>query len=401
MRAPTGLFVVFSLAAISLSSFAAEPLTVTAPFRQEEVSFVKQPGKATVSGQARLKLADGTLKSCAGFNVELLPVTAYSSERIFKTYGNTREGQILLEQNPPKFTPDVKQYHEMLLKGVCDAKGKFRFEKVPAGEYFIMGFIIWDKTGGAVMKRIRVGANDNVAYDVGAGQVDAHDESVVSLEAAYPRLTYLVDGPATLAYQPSGTTVIKKTRMQMPKSHPLYVDDDLSQDDVVLLETTLRGAGKAWVLFSLGPSMDPSFYIVKAGAKKDEVWAEIPATALALPDDGSLFAATRSNSQFTKRSRFQVTEHGVKEIPQSYYYVGLKTWTLKPVDLYFTPDSDTVVAQLATGTKLEVLTTDDKPNKQGSTSYFVRTSEGLTGFVWVPTSQYKADTIEGITWWGD
>jgi hypothetical protein len=77
------------------------------------------------------------------------------------------------------------------------------------------------------------------------------------------------------------------------------------------------------------------------------------------------------------------------------------TRTLKPVDLYFTPTSEVVVATLATGAEIEVLTTDDKPDKQGNTSYFVRTSEGLTGWIWVPTSQYRADTIEGITFWGD
>jgi hypothetical protein len=388
---------------------AAGPVTLTAPFRVEEVSFVKQPGEATVSGTAALRLADGTSKSCAGFNVELLPVAAYSSERIARTYGNTREGQILLEQNPPRFTPDVKEYHELLLKSVCDAKGQFRFSQVPAGEYFIMAFIIWDdtssatprKTGGAVMKRIRVGANDNVGYEAGAAQVDPHDDSVASLEAAYPALTYLFDGPATLAYQPAGATVIKKTRLQMPKTHALYVDDDLSQDDVVLIETSLRGVGRVWVLFSLGPSMDPEFYLVKVGGRGDVIWASIPATALGLPDDGTLFAASRANSHFTKRRRFQLTERGIAEIPRPFYYVGLTTRTLKPLDLYFTPSADVVVATLASGAEIEVLTTDDKPDKQGNTSYFVRTAEGLTGWVWVPTSQYKAGTIEGITFWGD
>lgn len=392
-----------------MAASAAGPVPLTAPFRAEDVAFVKQPGKATVSGTAVLKLADGTLKSCAGFNVELLPIAGYSSERIFRTYGNTREGQILLEQNPPKFTPDVKEYHELLLKSACDAKGQFRFEKVPAGEYFIMAFIIWDETsggaprkaGGAVMKRIRVGANDNVSYESGSPKRESHDDSVPSLEAAYPGLAYLFDGPATLAYQPAGATVIKKTRMQLPKTHPLHVEGDLSQDDVVLLETSLRGVGRVWVLFSLGPSLDPSFYLVKAGANGATVWADIPATALGLPDDGSLFAASRANSHFTKRRRFQVSEQGITEIPRPFYYVGLATRTLKPLDLYFTPNSDLVVATLAAGAEIEVLTTDDKPDTEGSTSYFVRTAEGLTGWVWVPTSQYKADTIEGITYWGD
>lgn len=155
---------------------SAEPLTVESAFNLEDLEFVREPGQASVTGRAVLALPGGVLKNCAGFNVEMLPVTAYSSERILKTYGNVQRGQILLEQNPPKFVPDVKEYHELLLKDSCDAQGVFHFEKVPAGDYFVMAFLIWEeksgdsvrKTGGAVMHRLKVGAQDRVAVDMGA-----------------------------------------------------------------------------------------------------------------------------------------------------------------------------------------------------------------------------------------
>ena len=145
------------------------PLKLESRFDIQAVRFVKQPGNATVRGQAFLELADGTSMNCAGFAIELLPVAAYSDERILKTYGNNRQGQILLEQKPPKFTPDVKQYHEMLLKGACDASGEFLFQNVAAGDYYVMAFIIWEatpgdaasKTGGGVMKWIRVEPGSN------------------------------------------------------------------------------------------------------------------------------------------------------------------------------------------------------------------------------------------------
>ena len=133
-------------------------------FSADEVSWVLKPGNSTVTGQAFLRLKDGSLKSCTGFRIELLPAGEYASERIFKTYRNNEQGQVLLEDNPPKFTPDVRVYHDMLLKGGCNHRGEFRFEKVPAGEYYVMAFIIWEenvggvtrKTGGGVMKRIHV-----------------------------------------------------------------------------------------------------------------------------------------------------------------------------------------------------------------------------------------------------
>jgi len=147
-----------------LIATADDLVKLESAFSLDEVNFIKQPGNSTVSGKAFLKLADGTYKDCAGFNVELLPVAAYSTERITKTYGNAASGQILMEQNPPKFTPDAPEYHEMLLKGACDLRGEFHFSQVPAGEYFVIAFLIWDdpasatprKTGGAAMKRILV-----------------------------------------------------------------------------------------------------------------------------------------------------------------------------------------------------------------------------------------------------
>ena len=158
------------------TGMAGEPVKLDSVFNIDEVSFVKQRGNSTVAGTASIKLADGTIKNCAGFKVELLPIAAYSKERIVRTYGNDQQGQILLEQNPPKFTPDVPEYHDTLIKGACDERGEFRFSNVPAGDYFVMAFIIWEdasgvtprKLGGAAMKRIQVAAGS---------QVEAHLDS--------------------------------------------------------------------------------------------------------------------------------------------------------------------------------------------------------------------------------
>lgn len=152
---------------------ASEPVPLKSRFDPAAVQWVTQPGDSQVTGTAFLVLADGTRKSCAGFKVELLPVADYSNERIGLTYGNNRSGQILLEQNPPAFTPDDPAYHELLLESQCDAHGSFVFERVPAGEYYVMVFVIWNdavgdgnqRQGGAVMERIRVpsGARMNIA----------------------------------------------------------------------------------------------------------------------------------------------------------------------------------------------------------------------------------------------
>lgn len=157
-------------------AFATEPVQLKTRFDAEQVRWVRQPGDAHVSGMAFLTLADGSRKSCAGFKVELLPVADYSDERIRLTYGNNRQGQILLSQNPPAFKPDAPEYHELLLKSECDAQGVFEFSEVPQGEYYVMVFIIWNEAdggqnspqGGALMQRIGVERGGRIQIAMGS-----------------------------------------------------------------------------------------------------------------------------------------------------------------------------------------------------------------------------------------
>lgn len=157
------------------SAGAADPIPLQSQFNSDEISWVTSPGNSVVSGKASLTLKDGSVKSCAGFNVELLPVAAYSNERINFVYGNNQQGQVLMEDNPPKFTPDVKEYHEMLLKSQCNAEGVFYFKQVPAGDYYVMVFIMWDEpkaeatktAGGAMMKKIHVAPGTRMAVQLG------------------------------------------------------------------------------------------------------------------------------------------------------------------------------------------------------------------------------------------
>jgi hypothetical protein len=148
-------------------AFSLDPVELESEFDRDEVKWIREAGNSSVEGQAFLKLKDGTLKGCSGFSVELLPVAKYSNERIFKTYGNNERGQVLLEDNPPKFTPDAKEYHDMVIKTRCNERNEFLFSNVPSGAYYVMAFIIWDvsekgvasKTGGGVMNRVHVKPN--------------------------------------------------------------------------------------------------------------------------------------------------------------------------------------------------------------------------------------------------
>jgi hypothetical protein len=162
---PSLLSSVFIL--LSPLAFSLEPVQLKNTFNIDDVKWVKTPGNSSIYGKAFLKLKNNESKGCAGFGVELLPAAKYSNERIFKTYSNNDHGQILMEDNPPKFTPDAKEYHDMVIKTKCNANNEFSFKNITPGEYYVIGFIIWDvnengkpvKTGGGVMKKVTVAAN--------------------------------------------------------------------------------------------------------------------------------------------------------------------------------------------------------------------------------------------------
>lgn len=157
-----------SVALLSLNGFAGEPIATKYQFDEKDVQWAMEAGDSSVSGQAFIKLEDGSFKGCDGFTMELLPVTDYSKERIFTTYKSFEQGQILISQNPPKFTPDPKAFHDLVIKKKCGEGDKFSFENVSAGEYFVMAFIFWKDEaenkmqGGGVMKKITLGKNKDL-----------------------------------------------------------------------------------------------------------------------------------------------------------------------------------------------------------------------------------------------
>lgn len=171
----TSRSLVFCLFLFNISlCLASEPIKLSSSFNEDDVSWVKDKGGSSVSGTASIKLEDGVNKGCASFKVELLPVASYSNERIFKTYGNNAGGQILISQNPPKFEPDVKEYHELVIATTCNATNEFQFNDIPQGDFYILAFIIWNEEsdgvsktlGGAVMKKIQVKENSKVRVNL-------------------------------------------------------------------------------------------------------------------------------------------------------------------------------------------------------------------------------------------
>ncbi|WP_271765285.1 hypothetical protein [Aquimarina algiphila] len=136
------------------------PITIVNKFDHEEVKWFKTKGKGTIKGVAKFKSKQGDLRFGEEFRIELMPNCLYTEERLSKIYQNKNSGFIYVEDGIPKFTPDPKGYHETK-KTMCNQKGEFKFNNLPKGDYYIIAFMLWDKTGGGIMQHVVLSENES------------------------------------------------------------------------------------------------------------------------------------------------------------------------------------------------------------------------------------------------
>ena len=130
-------------------------------FPEGEYLALPKTGTATVRGQAFLKTRGGDVKTAAGNQVLLNPVTSYSLEWYEKSYLPNRG----IENADPRLAAYVPTQ-------IADGSGRFVFKNVPAGEYFVTTDVTWEAPtgyqgalrtqGGVVSKRIKVSAGEEV-----------------------------------------------------------------------------------------------------------------------------------------------------------------------------------------------------------------------------------------------
>ncbi len=134
-------------------------ITINNEFKNEEVKWFKADGNSTIKGVAKFKSIQGDIRFGKEFRIELNPFSAYTKERLHHIYKNNDSGFVYIENGVPKFNPDPKGYHETR-KVMCNEDGTFEFKNLPEGEYYIIAFMLWDETGGGIMKRVKLSSNE-------------------------------------------------------------------------------------------------------------------------------------------------------------------------------------------------------------------------------------------------
>lgn len=126
------------------------------PFPTLEYGQLAKEGTGVVRGEGFLKTRGGDVKTCAGQSVILTPATSYSEQFIRVQFVEGRRME--------PASPFLAKYS---YSTTADSQGKFEFQNVPPGEYFVYTLVLWEAPtgyryvymepqGGAVWARILV-----------------------------------------------------------------------------------------------------------------------------------------------------------------------------------------------------------------------------------------------------
>ena len=151
-------------AALLITGCATVPATevpISSTFTKSDVAWFSGTGTGKIEGSAFLRTKGGAVKTCAGYDVQLLPYSAYAAERMRFIYGNETKGHLFGPRRAWKFVPDEPEFYKSLKKAVCDANGEFEFEALPAGDYYIIANVTWDigkvfDEGGKLMQKVPI-----------------------------------------------------------------------------------------------------------------------------------------------------------------------------------------------------------------------------------------------------
>lgn len=149
------------------------------------------------------------------------------------------------------------------------------------------------------------------------------------------------------------------------------------------------------IIFDPGPSADPNFQIARGTEPTDNAYlGSMNGLELTIPGDGFLYVSGHTNTTFDQRRKYRVTDQGLEEVPQPFYFVGLATQTLKPVRLRSEVDGGEDVKTLPPGTPVEILL-----NREDD--YLIKTSEGLVGWFTEKLTTQDPEHFEGLYYRGD
>lgn len=148
------------LAAVVLAASAAAQAQPA--FNAADVAWSRAAGTATVEGRAEVPNPGGQPQGCAGGEAQLVPADPYATSMMRFIFGNDARGYapFATARYPSEIAAD---FRNTVRRIGCDAEGRFRFDAVPAGRWYVFTNVVFrsargdaEPMGGSLMQRIDV-----------------------------------------------------------------------------------------------------------------------------------------------------------------------------------------------------------------------------------------------------
>jgi hypothetical protein len=152
-----------SVSLATLTAFAAScAFAQELAFDPAAAAFIHKEGKAKIEGHAFLRRPDNAVENAVGQTVRLIPVTPYSETRFAQFYKGKK---FLPAFQIPKIEADP-EYASYTRTTTSDSNGRFEFDNVAPGKYYVATQIMWRPKGnffaegGAVYDMVTVPSKD-------------------------------------------------------------------------------------------------------------------------------------------------------------------------------------------------------------------------------------------------
>jgi hypothetical protein len=130
------------------------------PFVAAQAAFIDRQGSTSIQGHAFMVASSGKVHAAVGEAVELIPATAYAQARFAALYGEAKLRPVgLLPTQVPAADPG---YLRMIRTTRTEPNGRFAFDDVAPGTYFVATQVIWTNSGslgpsgGAIYETVKV-----------------------------------------------------------------------------------------------------------------------------------------------------------------------------------------------------------------------------------------------------
>ncbi|AHG83073.1 Lipoprotein [Bibersteinia trehalosi USDA-ARS-USMARC-189] len=159
-------FVSALLAGCTGTVFKPIDYTMKSKFNASQAEKQLKQGTANITGSAFLKQRGGSVVTCAGEEVVLVPYTDYANEKMSLIYGNTEKGFHNSKSTQYKLSGEDPEYRKFVKFTTCDAQGKFSFNNLADGTFFITTKVQWsvhyqNSEGGYLMQKVSLKKGEN------------------------------------------------------------------------------------------------------------------------------------------------------------------------------------------------------------------------------------------------